>query len=92
MTQPSNERTQLPTLVDAYAASTALYVPPATIRKWASRGHITKHGQDLNRRTLYDLNELRRYALGGDTMTTTREKCESCNGYITIDGHCRCSQ
>ncbi|MEV1331140.1 hypothetical protein AB0J20_16360 [Micromonospora costi] len=55
-------------LVDAYAGAADLAmrwsrpVDPALIRKWAQLGKVARHGQDGKRRTLYDVDELRRYA------------------------------
>ncbi|MEU6204577.1 hypothetical protein ABZ814_13430 [Micromonospora musae] len=55
-------------LVDAYAGAAELAmrharpVDPALIRKWASLGKVQRHGQDVKGRTLYDVEELRRYA------------------------------
>ena len=58
-------------LVDAAAA--AAYVTkvtgrscvPATIRQWATRGHVTRQGQ-RGRNTLYDLREIHTRATGRD--------------------------
>lgn len=36
--------------------------PHATIRSWAARGLLTRHGRDRQRRGLYDLNELHKLA------------------------------
>jgi DNA-binding transcriptional MerR regulator len=57
-------------MVDAYAASVDLaetfgvQVAPATIRSWASRGHVTRMARD-GRRRLYDLDELRQRVESG---------------------------
>jgi hypothetical protein len=53
----SRRRTTVPTQLAALAAG----VPEATIRKWASRGKLTRFGQP--RRAEYDLDEL------GDLIT-----------------------
>ena len=53
MNRPPNGRNRLvPTELAALAAG----VSEATIRKWASRGKIARHGNP--RRALYDLDEL----------------------------------
>jgi hypothetical protein len=48
----STRRTTVPTELAALAAG----VPPATIRKWASRGRLTRYGTPG--RAEYDLAEL----------------------------------
>ncbi|MEW2636205.1 hypothetical protein AB0903_32325 [Streptomyces sp. NPDC048389] len=45
-------------------AALAMGVSPATIRKWASRGKITRHGGP--QRAEYDLDELFALARGGE--------------------------
>lgn len=52
-------------LADAYAAAQHLTLcgyptDPRTIRQWASRGVVQRHGRDERGRTLYDLAELQR--------------------------------
>ena len=47
---------QEPRLVPTQLAALAVGVGEATIRKWASRGRITRYGS--SRRALYDLDEL----------------------------------
>jgi MerR HTH family regulatory protein len=47
-------------LVSTKAAAVALGVPEATIRQWARRGKLTRHGS--SRRAQYDLDELTRLA------------------------------
>jgi hypothetical protein len=42
---------------------------PGTIRSWASRGHITRHGH-AGRNTLYSLRELHKRATGNDPYQT----------------------
>ena len=44
--------------VDAVAVSRAYGVPPPTVRTWAARGLIQRHGTDAKGRTLYDLDEV----------------------------------
>ncbi|MFI0741822.1 hypothetical protein ACH4PU_27700 [Streptomyces sp. NPDC021100] len=45
-----------PRLVTTELAALAAGVSPATIRKWSSRGKITRYGSA--RRALYDLTEI----------------------------------
>jgi hypothetical protein len=45
-----------PRLVPTQLAALAAGVGEATIRKWASRGRITRYG--TSRRAMYDLDEL----------------------------------
>ncbi|MFC8076471.1 helix-turn-helix domain-containing protein [Streptomyces sp. NPDC057307] len=52
MSEPTPPFRPVPTELAALAAG----VTPATIRKWASRGKITRYGEP--RRALYDLTEL----------------------------------
>lgn len=52
MTQNTRRRTTVPTELAALAAG----VPEATIRKWASRGRLTRYGTPG--RAEYDLAEL----------------------------------
>lgn len=47
-----------PLLLDAYAAELVTGVHPATIRWWAHKGLLTRHGTDAKGRTLYDLAEI----------------------------------
>lgn len=49
-------------LVDAYAIAAFLDVGPAIVRKWASRGRITRAGTDTYGRALYDVDEVLTYA------------------------------
>ena len=44
-------------LVDAEALCTAYPVKEATIRAWASRGHLKRYPQGHRKRTLYSLSE-----------------------------------
>lgn len=53
---PRPGRRRVPTELAALAAG----VTPATIRKWASRGRITRHGRPG--RAEYDLDEIFRLA------------------------------
>lgn len=50
-----------PVLVDSAAAAVAAKVRPSTVRSWAKRGKLAKHGQDDKGRTLYNLADV--YAL-----------------------------
>lgn len=45
-------------VVDILAASKATTVPAATLRTWAARGLIARHGTDAAGRTLYDVDEV----------------------------------
>jgi DNA-binding transcriptional MerR regulator len=47
-----------PVIVDTVAAAAAVDVPPSTIRTWASRGLLNRHGTDRRGRTLYDLQDV----------------------------------
>ncbi|MCY4726722.1 hypothetical protein NYO98_10570 [Nocardioides sp. STR2] len=47
-----------PIHVDTMTAAVAVAVRPATIRSWANRGRIARHGQDHKGRTMYDLQEV----------------------------------
>ncbi|GAA2955911.1 MULTISPECIES: MerR family transcriptional regulator [Streptomyces] len=58
---PSGRRSG-PRTVPTELAALAAGVSPATIRKWASRGKLTRHGTP--RRAEYDLDELRTLAAG----------------------------
>ncbi|MFF4898578.1 hypothetical protein [Streptomyces sp. NPDC001068] len=53
-----------PRTVPTELAALAMGVTPATIRKWASRGKITRHGGP--RRAEYDLDELFALARQGE--------------------------
>jgi hypothetical protein len=50
------------TLVDAYAASAATGIKPATIRVLLHRGQLARHGHDHTGRTLVALEEVEAYA------------------------------
>ncbi|MER5786440.1 hypothetical protein ABT104_32715 [Streptomyces mobaraensis] len=52
-------------LVTTELAALAAGVSPATIRKWSSRGKITRYG--TTRRALYDLTEIMNAAAVGPT-------------------------
>lgn len=52
----SRPRAVPPRVVPTELAALALGVPPATIRKWASRGKLTRYGRPG--RAEYDLDEL----------------------------------
>lgn len=56
MTSGDEPRRTIPTEL----AALAMGVSPATIRKWASRGKLTRHGGP--QRAEYDLDELRALA------------------------------
>ncbi|MCT4356219.1 MerR family transcriptional regulator [Streptomyces sp. Je 1-79] len=58
---PTGRRAR-PRTVPTELAALAMGVPPATIRKWASRGKLTRHGTP--QRAEYDLEELRALAAG----------------------------
>lgn len=45
-------------LTDAYAASIATQVKPATMRKWLERNKLTRHGYDAGGRVLVDIEEV----------------------------------
>lgn len=60
-TGSSGSRSGLRT-VPTELAALAAGVSPATIRKWASRGKLTRHGAP--QRAEYDLDELRALAAG----------------------------
>lgn len=49
-------------LVDALALALLLDVKPATIRQWARRGKLQRHGKDPQGRTLYAIAEARQHA------------------------------
>lgn len=51
-------------LVDTAAAAKAIDRPAATIRQWASRGHLIRQGTDRRGRALYDLDAVRRVSMG----------------------------
>ncbi|WP_432193794.1 MerR family transcriptional regulator [Streptomyces sp. bgisy027] len=53
-TQAAELATTWRRLVSAGAAA----VTPATIRQWRSRGHLTPHGIDDHRRTLYTRTDI----------------------------------
>ncbi|MFI0897078.1 hypothetical protein [Streptomyces sp. NPDC020983] len=50
------------TLIDAYAASAATGIKPATIRVLLHRGKLTHHGHDRRGRALVDLTEVQNHA------------------------------
>lgn len=56
-TTASSGRRSGPRTVPTELAALAAGVSPATIRKWASRGKLTRHGTP--QRAEYDLDELR---------------------------------
>lgn len=45
-------------LVDTDAAAIAVRRPASTIRRWATEGHLARHGTDNKRRTLVDLQQV----------------------------------
>ena len=47
-------------LVDAEALAVAYAINEATIRAWASRGHLKRYPQGHRKRTLYSLSEFAR--------------------------------
>lgn len=49
-------------LVDTGEAAAMCRVRPGTIRQWASRGLLTRHGKDGAGRTLYDVREVKEHA------------------------------
>jgi hypothetical protein len=53
-----NAAKQRPALVVGQDAAEVFNIPPATIRTWAARGKIGRHGSDHKGRVLYDLNEI----------------------------------
>lgn len=53
----TGERLQ-PVYVHVYEIAERLGVKPVTIRSWASRGLIRRHGTDHKGRTLYDYAEV----------------------------------
>ncbi len=55
------------TLADSQAIAIMPNVQPATIRSWAHRGRLQRHGKDQQGRTLYDIAEAR--TLRPDTPT-----------------------
>jgi hypothetical protein len=59
MTGPTGDRVTVPTELAALAAGVAT----ATIRKWASRGKLTRYGSSA--RAEYDLDELYQLAVKG---------------------------
>lgn len=64
------------TLVDTSAAAVAAGVSPATVRSWARRGKIQRHGTDDKGRTLYGLREI--YAAATSTTSNKRGR----EGYL----------
>ncbi|MBZ4322235.1 helix-turn-helix domain-containing protein [Streptomyces huiliensis] len=52
-------------LVTTELAALAAGVSPATIRKWSSRGKITRYGS--SRRALYDLTEIMNVGTAGSS-------------------------
>ena len=59
------------TLVPADLVTLALGVNPGTLRSWASRGKVRRHGKDPQGRTLYDLDEVERV-----TQVDTRQRVQ----------------
>lgn len=60
-------------LADTQALALALGVTPATIRTWARRGKLTRHGtRDARRRTLYNLDQAARLERQTDTARDKR--------------------
>lgn len=45
-------------VVDTQAAAEAVQVKPATVRQWASRGHLERAGSDPKGRTVYRLADV----------------------------------
>lgn len=58
------------TLVDSQAAAVAAGVSPATVRSWARRGRIERHGLDDKGRTLYSLAAIYRAKASTDSRRT----------------------
>jgi DNA-binding transcriptional MerR regulator len=58
--------------VDTQAAALAAGVKPSTIRTWADRGLLSRHGR-RQRRTLYDLGEVLSVADRNTPRSTTVE-------------------
>jgi hypothetical protein len=46
-----------PWLADAHGIALITGRKPSTIRSWASRGHLTRHGTSPQGRTLYNVEE-----------------------------------
>jgi hypothetical protein len=66
------EHRQRDRLVPTELAALAAGVSEATIRKWASRGKITRYGSP--KKAAYDLDELMEIVAARDGATATREK------------------
>lgn len=49
-------------LVDGYALARLIGVRPVTIRQWANRGFIGRHGKNHRGWSLYHLDEVLTYA------------------------------
>lgn len=64
------------TLADTAAAAASVGRPAATIRTWARRGLLTRHGK-RGRHTLYDLDEVR--------MTDNHQRAAEHFGQDSID-------
>lgn len=54
--------TTMAALADTLAIAFLTGRPPATIRSWAHRGHLTRHGTDPRGRTMYDITEAQQLA------------------------------
>lgn len=65
------------TLADTAAAAASVGRPAATIRTWARRGLLERHGKDQRGRTLYDLDEVR--------MTDNHQRAAEHFGQDSID-------
>lgn len=50
-------------LADTHAIAHMTHVTPATIRKWAQRGHLTRKGTGPRNRALYSITQAEQHAM-----------------------------
>src|SRR5262249_7246415 len=86
-------------LADTQAIAFMLSRPPSTIRSWACRGDLQRHGTDPHGRTLYDVDEALALAATRATLdnTSTRRNTQlpagpvrprPGDGALTMSGGC----
>jgi hypothetical protein len=64
-------------LADTQAIAILLARPAATIRSWAHRGQLTRHGTDRRGRTMYDIGEAQQLAAQLAMVETPATLCNT---------------
>jgi hypothetical protein len=65
------------TLADTQAIAVATGRKPATIRSWAHRGLLARHGTGPHKRALYDIGEAQELAARLDAVGNTLTMCNT---------------